>query len=119
MARMMPVAAYDPASLSCRLHAPRHCSRWRDRTRACLRSGREAPRRVLRQPAPKAEAWQTRQADASDIPPGRAITSPMLREGEYPLIVFIHGQRTDASMCPADTSEDYRRWVGVLHLLAR
>lgn len=42
-----------------------------------------------------------------------------IRPGEYPLIAFIHGQRSESGLCPEDASEDYRRWVAVLHLLAR
>jgi hypothetical protein len=56
------------------------------------------------------------------LPPGREPARlPILeiRPGEYPLVAFIHGQRSDAGFCPPDATEDYRRWVAVLHLLAR
>jgi len=44
---------------------------------------------------------------------------PLLR-GEYPLVVFAHGDRAGApNLCPSDRTEDYKRWGAVLHLLAR
>lgn len=40
--------------------------------------------------------------------------------GDYPLLVFVHGDRgSSPEMCPPDWSTDYTRWGGVLHLLAR
>jgi hypothetical protein len=43
-----------------------------------------------------------------------------LRRGEYPLVVFAHGDRAGApNLCPPDRTEDYKRWGAVLHLLAR
>ena len=43
-----------------------------------------------------------------------------VREGIYPLIAFAHGDRTsEPQLCPANRSEDYKKWGAVLHLLAR
>jgi hypothetical protein len=43
-----------------------------------------------------------------------------VRTGEYPLVAFAHGDRSsEPSLCPADRTEDYKRWGAVLHLLAR
>ncbi|MGK6307409.1 hypothetical protein [Variovorax sp. DT-64] len=43
-----------------------------------------------------------------------------VREGIYPLIAFAHGDRSfEPHLCPADRSEDYKKWGAVLHLLAR
>lgn len=43
-----------------------------------------------------------------------------IRRGEYPLVVFAHGDRSAApNLCPPDRTEDYKRWGAVLHLLAR
>ena len=43
-----------------------------------------------------------------------------IRIDDYPLIAFSHGDRSsEPSLCPADRTEDYKRWGAVLHLLAR
>lgn len=40
--------------------------------------------------------------------------------GTYPLVAFAHGDgRAERDLCPADLTEDYKRWGAVLHLLAR
>ena len=40
--------------------------------------------------------------------------------GTYPLVAFAHGdRRSERDLCPADLTEDYKRWGAVLHLLAR
>lgn len=52
---------------------------------------------------------------------GAVWTAPIL-DGSYPLVVFLHGNRTGSEnedLCPEDESSDYRRWWTVLHLLAR
>ena len=52
---------------------------------------------------------------------GAVWTAPIL-DGSYPLILFIHGNRTGTegeNLCPTEKDTDYRRWWTVLHLLAR
>jgi len=59
-----------------------------------------------------------------------SVFDVQVRPGRYPLVAFAHGQRegggTDGGGvlgatpgCPADITQDYRRWGAVLHLLAR
>jgi pimeloyl-ACP methyl ester carboxylesterase len=52
---------------------------------------------------------------------GSPMTAPIL-EGNYPLVVFIHGNRTGTeqeTLCPRETADDYKRWAAALILLAR
>jgi len=43
-----------------------------------------------------------------------------IRTGTYSLIAFAHGDRSnEPGLCPADRTEDYKKWGAVLHLLAR
>ena len=40
--------------------------------------------------------------------------------GSYPLVLFAHGHRGQGSgLCPQNPDQDFQRWGGVLHLLAR
>src|SRR3954447_10069605 len=49
---------------------------------------------------------------------GNIFTAPV-RPGTYPLVVFVHGDRSAESwLCPPDITHDYRRWMRILHLLA-
>jgi dienelactone hydrolase len=57
-------------------------------------------------------------------PSERPFTGEVIvRSGTYPLVIFAHGDRTtraqQSQLCPADVTEDYKRWNRVLRLLAR
>jgi hypothetical protein len=48
------------------------------------------------------------------------VLNVAVRKGMYPLIAFAHGDRSnEPSLCPTDTTQDYKKWGSVLHLLAR
>jgi hypothetical protein len=47
-------------------------------------------------------------------------TTPFMRAGSYPLVVFCHGSRFENDgTCPAGISHDFQRWPRLLSLLAR